>query len=109
MQFVKYYNPKRQIIGRYDTENKVYTKYVTRSKHLFKKLNTYGIELAVWEDIWSRGCKYIVIHERDTHKTFVVDSNDVKEKGTVLQYEGKQIFIPSTSLLEHGKQSNLFK
>ena len=82
-------------IGLVDKEHKLFIKEVSRAKHLFKKMQAWGIDARVFEKLIERGYD-VVVHDRDTNGRYRQSAKVIKEKGTYLHFKGHgaQIFLP---------------
>lgn len=67
-------------------KNNIYKKTVTRSKHLFRKFNGYGISLCVLDELKEKGITHIQITEKDTKQIFTCSLADYFQFGNKYQF-----------------------
>jgi hypothetical protein len=84
----------------------VFIKHVKKSKHLFRKLNAWGIDKDIVDSFVSNGVQIIFIHEEEENMDYTVSVKDFLEKGIEGDYgKGKQIFLPLENFRkEEGKE-----
>lgn len=85
----------------------VYEKVVTRSKHLMKMFNGYGIDEEIFKDLRSNGCTLIKIKEIDTGTIFEVPFSVFDEHKILKQFDGPQYFIQGKYLQHEDNQQKL--
>ena len=84
-----------RIIGNADKDRKVFTKHVQKSKHLFKKLDAWGIDAEVLDKLVEKDYR-IIVKDRDESKNYYVTASEWKEKGDYLHFKPHraQVFLP---------------
>jgi hypothetical protein len=71
------------LAGDYDEENKVFTKKVTRKKHLFRLFTGYAIQKDVTDKLQKKTGVKVVIIEKDTGDTYTSWLDDWYEHGSI--------------------------
>lgn len=72
-------------VGKYYPEQKLFTKTVKRSKHLFRVLNAWGIDNKVLETLPNN--VIIVIRELEGNKEYSTTAGYFKEKGQFYHFK----------------------
>ncbi len=85
-------NDKRQVIGRMDDKG-IFRKEVSKSRHLLKVMNAWGIDMGVVNQIAS-SCKEIRIREKESGTIYSCSFATFKEKGVIRNFVGEQMFLP---------------
>lgn len=82
-----------KIIG--ETEGQIFSKYVRKSRHLFKKLNAWGIDAAFFDSVLLPNNMTIKIYETEGRKVYSASAQYWKENGQYLHFKGHgaQIFL----------------
>ena len=93
---MKIQNSSGKTIGIYDKENNVFRKKVSAAKHLFKKLNAWGIDGEVFNSLLLPKNTQIEVYDNDTQRLYAVDAKTYALNGKWLHFEGygSQIFLP---------------
>ncbi len=87
---------KEKRIGIYDTEKNIYIKHgVKKSKHLFKKMDAWGVDQNTFENILKPECR-IIIEEVEERKRYETTHEKMKAEGEYLNFgeHALQIFLP---------------
>lgn len=87
---------KEKRIGIYDTDKNVYIKHgVKLSKHLFKKLDAWGVDENTFKNILKPGC-HIVIEEVEERKRYETTREIMDAEGEYMNFgeHGLQRFLP---------------
>lgn len=85
----------RRLIGNYG--DGVLTSHRNSSKHLYKKLNAWGIDCKVYDGLLKdRGLHTVIIHDKDTNITYTTKAENFKKYGTILHFKPHrpQVFLP---------------
>jgi len=90
---------QEKVIGFLDYEKGVFIKEVYGSKHLFKKLDAWGIDAKFFEDVLLPNNFKIRIIDKEKDLVYEASSKTFKEKGYYYHFKGKedwrpQIFLP---------------
>lgn len=98
---IKYDNGlERKIIGTLDAERKIFSKKVQTSKHLFKKLNAWGIDAQYLNEVLAPQDYAIRITDTEEHIRYFITAKEFLEKGTYFHFKtatrdfGAQVFLP---------------
>lgn len=78
-------------------DNGVFTSIRHSSTHLYRKLNAWGVDYKALQDMMeNKGLHTVVIHDKDTGKTYHTKAENFFEHGTVLHFKPHrtQIFLP---------------
>ena len=68
-----------------------------KSKHLYRKLDAWGVDINAIEDLSSKGkINSIVVLEKEEKKTYVTNVDEILEKGNYLHFKPHrpQVFLP---------------
>lgn len=85
----------RRHIGTYGEG--VFTSHRSSSKHLYKKLNAWGIDCKVLDGlIKDHELHTVIIHDKDTKTTYTTKAENFKQYGTILHFKPHrpQVFLP---------------
>lgn len=91
---------ERKIIGTLDPDKKEFSKKVTTSKHLFRKLNAWGIDAQYLHDVLAPQDYTIKIVDTEEHVRYFTTAKFMLEKGTFYHFKtafvdyGAQVFLP---------------
>lgn len=89
----KYKNQDGKIIG--IVSGDTFSKKVKKSKHLFRKLDAWGLDKSVLDEIICNGVQIIKIHEVEENKDYIASVKDFIEKGVVDDFGySPQVFLP---------------
>ena len=91
MEREEFKNEKGNTIG--NLFNGIYRKKVQRSKHLFKKLNGWGIDKPVLEKLQQKGCKEIRILDTERDIIYSCPRDMFMTNGVYIHYDGPQIVL----------------
>lgn len=83
-------------IGIYNQKDNIFMKHgVKKSKHIFKKMDAWGIDATIIDTILKPECK-IIINEVEEKVAYQTTLETFKEKGRYLNYKdfGLQVFLP---------------
>lgn len=101
MPIVTYNNGiERKIIGTLDPDRKVFSKKVSASKHLFKKLDAWGVDAQYLNDVLAPADYTIKITDTEEHIRYQTTAKHMLEKGTYFHFKsavrdyGAQVFLP---------------
>jgi hypothetical protein len=87
-----YRNNNNRIIGQ--VKGNTFIKSVKKSKHLFKKLNAWGIDKAVLEQLLNDGVENIEIKETEEKKSYKAKLTEFNKYGEVADFgHGVQVFL----------------
>lgn len=75
-------------------EGRVFSKSVKRSKHLFRKLNAYGISQSVINELIEKKVETIKVTDVEGRVVYEVSLVDFIKNATPMQYEDMQLFLP---------------
>lgn len=83
-------------IGFLDEKRGLFIKKVRKSKHLFRKLDAWGIDYEYFSDILLPNNFKIRIVDLDDMMIYEILASEMKKQGIILQFGdyGKQIFLP---------------
>jgi hypothetical protein len=87
-------------IGEYDFTSNSFYKEIDKEKHLFKKLNAYGIDAEVFDRILKPNNATIKLYAPKGNTTYYATVKDFMEHGTYFHFENAkedyapQIFLP---------------
>jgi hypothetical protein len=87
----------KKMIGEY--ENNVFKKAVKKSKHLFRKLDAWGIDGKYFAEVLLPNNALIKITDKEENKTYTIQAEEMDKKGQYFHFKGKedygnQIFCP---------------
>ena len=90
----KNFDGKDKVIG--ELEGNVFSKTVSKAKHLFKTTDSWGIDYQTYEDVLLPENSTIKIHDTDENKDYTTDAEQYRLYGKVMQFKGfgLQIFLP---------------
>ena len=82
-------------IGVWNSYEREFTSHRRKSKHLFKKLNAWGLDGKAFEKIQERGGKIVII-ETEEKKRYTTWPSMFEKFGAWFEFgsHGKQIFLP---------------
>jgi len=72
----------------------VFPKQVKKSKHLFRSLDAWGIQLDALSELQKQGCTEIRIWEEEENKIYSTPFEKMWKESTVMRFEGDQAFLP---------------
>lgn len=78
-------------------EDGVFTSKRQSSKHLYKKLNAWGIDCKVLDGLMKdRGLHTVIIEDTETQTKYVTQAENFKNHGTILHFKPHrpQVFLP---------------
>ena len=89
----------KKVIGILDWQKRVFVKEVKESKHLFRKLDSWGIDAKFFEDVLLPNNYKIRIIDKERNIVYETDAETFKKNGYYLHFKGKedyrtQIFLP---------------
>lgn len=86
-------NLGKRLIGEF--RGNIFFKMVSRSKHLFKKLNAWGIDAEVFSRTIIGRADIIKIYDREEKRTYTATIHEFQEHGQYLQFNPHraQIFL----------------
>jgi hypothetical protein len=97
-----------RLIGKF--EDGVFTSHRQSSKHLYKKLNAWGIDCKVYDGLLAdRGLHTVRIVDSDTKTIYGTDADNFKKYGTILHHKPHrpQVFLPLQYWSETSKEYKL--
>ena len=91
--------PQERKIGEYNPETNQFYKEVKMSKHLFKKMNAWGIDGQFFENVLVVNDTLVEVYDKENETTYFVKAKKMKAKGQYYHFKGKedhrpQIFLP---------------
>lgn len=93
-------NLGKRYIGDYNSETKKFYKIVSESKHLFKKLDAWGIDGYYFEEVLLPNKAVIQIYDKESNFDYYIDATDFKKHGMYFHFKNNnednkaQIFCP---------------
>lgn len=72
----------------------VFRKRVSKSKHLMRMNDSWGIQLEALNSLQKAGCTEIRILEQEDNKVYSVPFEKMWKESQVLSYDGTQAFLP---------------
>lgn len=93
---------RKRNIGTFNESTNTFSKVVDRRKHLFKKLNAWGIDAKYLNDVLLPNDSLIVVYDRFKEITYKVTASKMRERGVFYHFDdgtednGAQIFLPIT-------------
>lgn len=78
-------------------EDGVFTSKRQSSKHLYKKLNAWGIDCKAFDGMLkNQGLKQLVIIDTESHIRYITEADNFKKHGTILHFKPHraQVFLP---------------
>lgn len=93
---MKLFTSSGKCIGNYNEKKNTLTKFVKRSRHLFKSLNAWGIDGDAFAVHLEPQNATIVIKETEEKKTYSATAEEIKKHGRWMSFgdHGPQIFLP---------------
>ena len=90
---IKQFNGEIRIIGFLDKN--VFTKYVKQSKHLYRKLDAWGIDAKIFTDVLKGQANTIKVIDKETGKNYKTDIATFEKQGQFLHFKPyrAQIFL----------------
>lgn len=90
---------KNRVIGQLYEEDKIFRKVVQSSKHLFKKMDAWGLDADLLENTLVPGEHEIRILDKDEMKVYTITAKEFKRDGVYLHFKkgadhGTQVFVP---------------
>lgn len=90
---------KVRYIGDYNPDTKVFYKEVQESKHLFRKLDAWGIDAYYFTEVLLPNKAVIQIYDKENRVDYRIDSFDFKKHSQYFHFKGQednkaQIFCP---------------
>lgn len=83
-----------KVIGVYHPKTNTFKKKVSRKRHFFWKLGSWGFDLDVLMVLRERGCQSIEILEKDKQDVFKVSMDTLLREGIPGNFgHGKQVFL----------------
>lgn len=85
----------RRLIGNF--EGGVFTSKRQSSKHLYKKLNAWGLDVKAYDGLLKNQKLHTVrIHDIDTQTTYSTKAENFKKYGSILHFKPHrtQVFLP---------------
>lgn len=85
-----------KIVGRIDWQTMTFYKIVSKSKHLFRKTDEWGIDAELFNRLILPNGFNIVIYEREEGKHYCLPAKEFKNYMTYREFKGygKQVFVP---------------
>ena len=80
-----------KVIGEMDTEKKVYVKRVSKTKHLLRKLDAWGIDGDFFKYQLLPENYTIRLFEKDDGRVYETDAKTIEEKGVCLHFKGRGV------------------
>ena len=84
-------------IGELDRERKVFKKRVSKRKHLFRKLDAWGIDAKFFTEKLLPKDMWVQVEDMDPNgKIYLAKASKIKELGSFLHFpgHGAQVFLP---------------
>ena len=89
-----------RVIGELDLDRKIFFKTVRFSKHLYKKLDAWGIDAQYFKDVLLPNNIWVSIYDEEIGMWYGAWSQEIEKHGTHLHFKDKgedhraQIFLP---------------
>ncbi len=95
------HNGEKRMIGQ--IKDRVYMKEVWESKHLYRKLDAWGIDSEVFNGMLNQETDMLVVFDKQNSLFYEVSTKDFKAKGTYLHFKPHraQIFLPRSQWRKH--------
>jgi len=98
-----------KVIGFLDTKDKIFRKSVYKTKHLFRRLDSWGIDADLFVNVLYPNHYKIQVYDREEDIVYEVDAETFKRKGQYFHFKGDkidhkaQIFLPRRHWLRISK------
>ena len=106
MKIVLKTNRRNRFIGTYDAEKNTFTKVVRVSKHLFRKLDAFGIDGYYFREVLLPNNTLIKVLDKDERVEYLIRAEDFNKHGQYYHFnkDGEdnkaQIFCPRRNFLK---------
>lgn len=87
-----FYNKRGQMIG--SLNENIFRKRVKKSRHLFKMLNAWGLDLDTLNQLKESGCTEVRIWETEEDKIYSTPLEKLWKEAEVMSFDGQQAFLP---------------
>ena len=79
--------PFERVIGDLDYEYRIFRKNVSLSKHLFRKLDAWGIDGQYFTEVLLPNSYTVEVFEREEKRLYKTSVNKIKEHGVFLHFK----------------------
>lgn len=91
--------PQERVIGELYPDEGIFFKKVQMTKHLFRKLDAWGIDAKYFEDVLLPNNYFIQLHDTENHRYYAIEAKEFKKHSTFFHFKDKedhraQIFLP---------------
>ncbi len=85
-------NAQGKIVG--ELNDDVYISKRSKSKHLLRVMDAWGIDKSILKELEEEGCERIEIYDEENEEMYGIALETLKEKGVERNFVGPQIFLP---------------
>jgi hypothetical protein len=81
------YSNHDRFVGTYDPNKNIYRKYVRESEHLFRKLDAWGIDAKLFNELILPKSAVVVITDNETNRVYQTTAKNIGENGRYFHFK----------------------